>query len=645
MNIVNVRRISQAFFLALFLWFCIVGTFGQEWWQLRGWPVNWFLQLDPLTALGTVLTTGTLYAGLAWAIVTIVATLFLGRFFCGWVCPFGSMHQAVGYLGRRAKPLSHSLRVNSHHPLQSIKYYLLLFLLAAASGSLLAAGIRIAWGVPLVIPVLAAGGIILAGVTARRFQAQRKKAAGILLALVGAWTVLAFFFSVDRMLGASLLTGLLDPIPLVHRSVNLVLLPLADATIQKLSVSQRYTEGAWLIGSVFAGALLLNLVRPRFYCRFVCPLGALFGVISRYSVWRIGRTSGECTRCGVCDAGCEGACEPSSRVRIHECVLCMNCLNSCSHDLITFGTAPSASGQLVSPDMSRRGFVLTLVSGVAVVPAMRLGGYTAKNWNPVLIRPPGSLSEIDFLSRCIKCGQCMRVCPTNIIHPAGLQAGFEGLWTPVLNFRIGSSGCQMNCIACCHVCPTAAIRPISLDEKLGRNAFHEAGPIRLGTAFVDHGRCLPWAMDKPCIVCQENCPVSPKAIHVKEHFVTVRDGIRVVTAAAGSVLDTAGTPLKPGGLATGDYYLRFGNASGEQRHLIFENTERGITVDPGFSPEPGISAGETVEIQVRLQRPQVDPDRCIGCGVCEHECPVSGKRAIRVTAENESRNRKHSLLL
>jgi ferredoxin len=48
---------------------------------------------------------------------------------------------------------------------------------------------------------------------------------------------------------------------------------------------------------------------------------------------------------------------------------------------------------------------------------------------------------------------------------------------------------------------------------------------------------------------------------------------------------------------------------------------------------------------VRLQRPVVDPARCIGCGVCEHECPVSGRRAIRITADNETRSASHSVLL
>ena len=64
MKIVFIRRISQLFFLVLFLGFCVVSTLGTEWWQLRGWPVNWFLELDPLVAIGTLLTTQTLYAGL-----------------------------------------------------------------------------------------------------------------------------------------------------------------------------------------------------------------------------------------------------------------------------------------------------------------------------------------------------------------------------------------------------------------------------------------------------------------------------------------------------------------------------------------------------------------------------------------------------
>ncbi len=233
----------------------------------------------------------------------------------------------------------------------------------------------------------------------------------------------------------------------------------------------------------------------------------------------------------------------------------------------------------------------------------------------------------------------MKICPTNVIQPGGLAGGLETLWTPMLNNRIGTSGCQLHCVACGSVCPTAAIRPISLDEKLGRGKFASAGPIRLGTAFVDRGRCLPWAMDRPCIVCQENCPVSPKAIVVREHFSTIRGGQAKVQATRGATLELTGTTLPAGQLGDGDYYCLLDN----RRLAITANDATSITLTESPSPTP--SEGQDVEIQVRLQQPYVDVRACIGCGVCEHECPVSGLRAIRVTAENESRNRKHSLLL
>ncbi len=645
MRIVTARRISQTFFLLLFLWFCVVSSFGMEWWQLRGWPVNWFLQLDPLVALGTVLTTGTLYAGLLWALVTIVLTIILGRFFCGWVCPFGALHHLVGSLGKWGKNVSHRVAINQYHRLHSIKYNILLFLLAAAAGTIIAEAIRLALAGSAVHWILIAVIVCSAAVAAVRSFPERKRTASIVLALVSLWAVLGFFAGAGGMLSATLQTGLLDPIPLMQRSVNLVLLSVADSNPGVLSSSQRYYEEAWVIGAVFLTAVLLNLKRPRFYCRFLCPLGALLGLLGRFALWKITKKSGDCRHCRLCEANCEGGCEPAAAIRTSECVLCMNCFQECKHDLISFGTQPSASGEVPSPELSRREVMTSLLSGVALVPMLNLSGKFARNYDPKMIRPPGSLAEADFLRRCLKCGQCMRICPSNIIQPAGLEAGAEALWTPVLDFRIGTSGCQLNCVACSLVCPTAAIRPLSLDEKRGRNHFSTRGPVRIGTAFVDTGRCLPWAMDRPCIVCQETCPVSPKAIFVREFFSTIRDGVLEVRKADAFTVEFRHAGLPPDRLATGDYYLRRIESGERERRLIVANTAGTVAVraDQPFSPVP--APGDRIELQVRLQRPQVDVKLCIGCGICEHECPVSGLRAIRVTAENESRSRNHSLLL
>ena len=136
MKIVTTRRISQTFFFALFVWFCIVSTLGERFWQLRGWPVNWLLQLDPLAGLGLVLATHTLYAGLLWGVATLALTFVFGRFFCGWICPMGTLQQWIGYLSGRFLNTAQRIARNQPNPAQKLKYWLLLFLLSAAAADL-----------------------------------------------------------------------------------------------------------------------------------------------------------------------------------------------------------------------------------------------------------------------------------------------------------------------------------------------------------------------------------------------------------------------------------------------------------------------------------------------------------------------------
>lgn len=646
MNIITVRRISQIFFLVLFLWFCVVSSFGERWWQLRGWPVNWILQLDPLVALGTILTTRTLYAGLAWALLTMVLTVLLGRFFCGWLCPFGTIHQFFGWIGHRKQKFAERVAANHYRPAQVIKYYLLVGLLTAAAGNVFADFFHVARQWPMMPGlVLAIGLAALSFLAIRKIVPNLKTAVGVLLTLVGAWLAVGMFLHPETLFTVSLQIGWLDPIPLIHRSVNLVLLPIVHAAMGTLSTSPRFYVGAWTIGAVFLAAVLLNFLVPRFYCRFICPLGALFAVLGGPALWRVGKREGQCTNCELCENNCEGACEPFEKIRSCECLLCMNCLDACQQAQMTYSTARSAAGELPGPNISRRGFIISAVTGVTAVPMMRLSGLLGANWQPRVVRPPGALAEEQFLERCLKCGQCMRVCPTNVIQPAMAEAGLEGVWTPVLNFRVGTSGCQLNCVACGQICPTAAIRPLILDEKLGRSEFASAGPIRMGLAFVDRSRCLPWAMEKPCIVCQENCPVSPKAIYVQEQFSTVRDGVLTVKNATPTSVELGGAALAPGQFATGDYFCKPASGGDEDRRPIVECTANAVTIAAAKPWSVAPAPGSRVEIQVHLQQPIVDPRACTGCGICEHECPVNGLRAIRVTAENETRNRKHSLLL
>jgi ferredoxin len=153
-------------------------------------------------------------------------------------------------------------------------------------------------------------------------------------------------------------------------------------------------------------------------------------------------------------------------------------------------------------------------------------------------------------------------------------------------------------------------------------------------------------MDRPCIVCQENCPVSPKAIRTHEVFNTIDTGSKLIVARADDVyIEFQDTIPGMNQFSTGDYFTVVLPSADHRPRRIVDNWERGLRVADGLPFESPPLSGSRMEIQIRLQQPSVDPEQCIGCGVCEHECPVPGKRAIRVTADNESRAPEHALLL
>ena len=379
------------------------------------------------------------------------------------------------------------------------------------------------------------------------------------------------FMLVAAVLG-SLQIGLLDPIALLHRSFTASVLPVLNAPAGGLYTEPPTYLGAWIIGFILFAFIAANLVIPRFFCRVLCPLGALLGVLSRFSLWRIDRDPAKCTDCDLCLISCEAASDPHTQLRKAECYVCFNCMDDCPHDAISFSFLPDLKRQVTDPQVPRRRAVLATLAGLVFFPFARTGGNTRRNFKKEVIRPPGSLAEPEFLATCIKCDQCIRVCPGNVLQPAAFEAGVEGLWTPIMNMQAGY--CQLNCVLCGEVCPTGAIQGITLAEKLGLGDFGDAGPVKTGTAFYDRGRCLPWGMDTPCVVCEEVCPTSPKAIFAREYHTKDRWGNDLV-----------------------------------------------------------------------LGQPYVDPKLCIGCGVCEHECPVVDFAAIRVTAVGETRSHDRRLIL
>jgi polyferredoxin len=537
-------------FFSLFMFLLWVTWFS----RLGGYPVSLFLEVDPLVGIATALSTHTVYRWLWRGLFVLVPTLLLGRVFCNWMCPYGTLHQFFGWIFN-IRGNKNNMDANRYRPIYQLKYYILaVFLILAVFGSLQ--------------------------------------------------------------------IGLLDPICLLVRTMTTTVAPASDLVAESTArvldekglnsdvvsfissapgaPEQRIFSGAWFVGLIIIGLVGMNLVIPRFFCRVLCPLGALLGTLSRFSLWRIDRDLTKCTDCDLCLKHCEGASDPQAALRKSECFVCFNCIDDCPEDALSFrlapvpvkdrivggireGTAKLFGRPLISkrpdteikgPDVPRRRWLFAAMAGVLAYPFLRLSAAVNKRgFNEKAIRPPGSVEESEFLERCIKCDQCINVCPTNVLQPSTLkQGGFEGLWTPVMDFSIGF--CQYNCALCSEVCPTGAIQKISVEQKLGIGTYEEQGPIRLGTAFYDRGRCLPWAMETPCVVCEEVCPVSPKAIGTYDEEITRWDGTKVT-----------------------------------------------------------------------LNKPYIRPELCIGCGICERECPVVDDAAVYVTAVGETRSKDRTLLL
>ncbi len=111
----------------------------------------------------------------------------------------------------------------------------------------------------------------------------------------------------------------------------------------------------------------------------------------------------------------------------------------------------------------RRSFLLTIAAGIGVV-GLSLAAYVpvVGNWVRRL-RPPGALAEREFLAACIKCGQCVQVCPVKAIKLADVGDGF-GNGVPYITAR--TQACDFSCdaVQCVLACPTGALTH-TLDKK------------------------------------------------------------------------------------------------------------------------------------------------------------------------------------
>ncbi|MGQ9647156.1 MAG: 4Fe-4S dicluster domain-containing protein [Thermodesulfobacteriota bacterium] len=447
------RTLIQAFSLLLFSALFVLATY-----KLPDWlPADIYLRLDPLLGLNAVFAAREIIPRALWSLILIGATLFIGRFFCAYVCPMGASIDFLDFLFFRKKKRQ---GLKAEASLRRVKYFLLIIFIAAA----------------------------LTGLS------------------------LAF---------------LMDPLALLTRFYTFFIYPLTITLINLfldlfrplfkalgwISLSHlHYFQSVYYMTAItlliFGGIIALSRLVPRFWCRYLCPLGAFLSLISPLGLFKR-RVSEACNECMKCQKTCPmGAIPEDPRAtRLAECIQCRTCARVCPQKAITFPAALSFGGEYSKVDFSRRGFMYSLAGGLGVGFLATQTPFALRHGKHQLIRPPGAIPETEFLRTCIRCGECMKSCLTNTLQPCLWESGFSGLWTPKMELRLAP--CDQNCNVCGKVCPTQAIRSVSLEEKTH---------AKVGTAVLRKEMCLVWAENKLCLICDEICPYNAIVFRPVEGF-------------------------------------------------------------------------------------------------------------------------------
>jgi MauM/NapG family ferredoxin protein len=445
------QKATQAITLATFVVLLLAAAYPYR----EGLGVDFFLRLDPLIGLATSLAARAYLPYLLPGLIVLGSALLFGRFFCGHICPMGTTLDVLQTpVTSRRSVKDSTFEATSAH--RRWKYLLLTLVLGAAL-----AGVSLVYvGSPLSLVT--------------RFY-------GLCL------------FPVATLLAES---GLAVGTPWF--------LKMGFHQLAYLQLSSKVFATNLFVAFLFLGIVMASRWQPRFWCRNLCPSGALLGLCSRSPMVRR-RVDSSCTRCGMCIRQCPtGAIgEDPSQTKHSECIVCLQCVKVCPEAAISFGVATGDSPPYrESADPTRRGIIVALAGGLFLSGLLRTGirdpGPRGKEMalvDPELIRPPGALPEPEFLARCVRCGECMKACPTNTLQPVWLKAGTEGLFSPIMVPRLAA--CAVGCNVCGKVCPTGAIRELDLQEKQH---------AKVGTAYILRRNCLVWEQDRKCLVCDEVCP-------------------------------------------------------------------------------------------------------------------------------------------
>ena len=253
---------------------------------------------------------------------------------------------------------------------------------------------------------------------------------------------------------------------------------------------------------VAGGTLIILFIMAwrggREYCNTVCPVGTILGFFSKRSIFAPVIDTDKCRNCGLCGKQCRSSCIDMKNHEIDytRCVVCMDCIDSCSEGAISFRCRYTRPDKAVT-DTGRRTFIATaaFLTGSAAEAGSK-GILKASNpenaereVSPV---PAGAGSIRNFHDRCTGCQLCVSACPEHVLRPS---SSLGTLMQPEMCFDKGY--CHPECNRCSELCPAGAIIKVSTEEK---------SSVQIGHAVVNHENCVVNTDRVQCLSCARNCP-------------------------------------------------------------------------------------------------------------------------------------------
>ena len=390
-------------------------------------------------------------------IAILTVTLLFGRIYCSIICPLGIYQDGIAHLAEKRKKNRYSFK----------------------------RGKKYRYGIALIFFLLIAFG----------------------------YTSVAIFIEPYSIYGR-FASNLFAP---VYRLINNVLAYFAERwdsyTFYHVDVYIKSLPMFIIAIAYFLIITILALVKGRWFCNNFCPVGALLGCLSKFSIFKPVINTTKCNGCGLCAKNCRcSAIDPKNhKIDYSQCVMCFNCIENCKQGAIRYKLAGNVDYKpkvKMIGDESKEGKTSrkTFLSTIAVLAAASTlkaqekvvdGGLAAitkkkapKRETP--LKPAGSVNLDNFTSRCTGCQLCVQSCPNDVLRAS---TRLDNLMQPEMSYERGY--CRPECTACSEVCPAGAIQKITREQKTS---------IQIGHAVWIGQNCVPLHEGVECGNWAKLCP-------------------------------------------------------------------------------------------------------------------------------------------